>query len=328
MEEKLYMKFGGLKQGLRNFIIIYSVVAIVLGLAIGIAMYSSIANEYVEIEDCEECYMGYAGIFHDCWMHAHYATRSEYISGNSHFIGPPVVAAVSILPVSLIAWLITTLVSSSKTMATKWTLDGDTITVGKRVIYLASVSKVEHGTPKTRMGDGTILLHMHGKYQGLVYPRKRSADAARVAAYLERKVAENLEREKVEYRMRCNVCGSVFCYKLADLRRNVEYANRAKSSANMAMLNAIGGTQLGMYSEFKDADRYIDKIVDYSKCPQCHSSDLTEITDGEPVQAPAANRPAAVASAADELKKFKDLLDSGVISQEEFEAKKKQLLGQ
>lgn len=32
-------------------------------------------------------------------------------------------------------------------------------------------------------------------------------------------------------------------------------------------------------------------------------------------------------SNADELKKYKDLLDSGVITQEEFEAKKKQLLG-
>lgn len=32
-------------------------------------------------------------------------------------------------------------------------------------------------------------------------------------------------------------------------------------------------------------------------------------------------------SVADELKKFKELLDGGVISQEEFEAKKKQLLG-
>ena len=33
------------------------------------------------------------------------------------------------------------------------------------------------------------------------------------------------------------------------------------------------------------------------------------------------------ASNADELKKYKDLLDSGVITQEEFDAKKKQLLG-
>ena len=32
-------------------------------------------------------------------------------------------------------------------------------------------------------------------------------------------------------------------------------------------------------------------------------------------------------SAADELKKFKDLLDIGAITQEEFDAKKKQLLG-
>ena len=32
-------------------------------------------------------------------------------------------------------------------------------------------------------------------------------------------------------------------------------------------------------------------------------------------------------SAADELKKFKELLDMGIITQEEFDAKKKQLLG-
>lgn len=32
-------------------------------------------------------------------------------------------------------------------------------------------------------------------------------------------------------------------------------------------------------------------------------------------------------SQTDELKKYKDLLDSGVITQEEFDAKKKQLLG-
>ncbi len=32
-------------------------------------------------------------------------------------------------------------------------------------------------------------------------------------------------------------------------------------------------------------------------------------------------------SNADELAKYKDLLDKGIISQEEFDAKKKQLLG-
>ena len=44
--------------------------------------------------------------------------------------------------------------------------------------------------------------------------------------------------------------------------------------------------------------------------------------------APAAlGAPAPVASTADELKKYKDLLDIGIITQAEFDAKKKQLLG-
>lgn len=37
--------------------------------------------------------------------------------------------------------------------------------------------------------------------------------------------------------------------------------------------------------------------------------------------------PAPTVSPADELKKYKELLDAGVLSQEEFDAKKKQLLG-
>lgn len=39
------------------------------------------------------------------------------------------------------------------------------------------------------------------------------------------------------------------------------------------------------------------------------------------------NAPTGTLSPADELKKYKDLLDSGIITQEEFDAKKKQLLG-
>lgn len=42
---------------------------------------------------------------------------------------------------------------------------------------------------------------------------------------------------------------------------------------------------------------------------------------------PAVIIPQSNTSNADELKKYRDLLDSGVISQEEFDAKKKQLLG-
>ena len=40
-----------------------------------------------------------------------------------------------------------------------------------------------------------------------------------------------------------------------------------------------------------------------------------------------ASAPAAAVSPMDELKKLKDLLDMQIITQEEFDAKKKQLLG-
>ncbi|TYC86368.1 SHOCT domain-containing protein [Acetobacterium wieringae] len=41
----------------------------------------------------------------------------------------------------------------------------------------------------------------------------------------------------------------------------------------------------------------------------------------------AGQMPSATLSAAEEIKQFKELMDAGIITAEEFEAKKKQLLG-
>ncbi len=129
-----------------------------------------------------------------------------------------------------------------------------------------------------------------------------------------------------EHRMRCNVCGHIFCYTDEDVKKNA-------GNAGMGALTALGGlaSVLGGGSIFHthylqgQADRYTDKIIDYTRCPSCHSNNISEIKDGEVVQAN--STPISITSATDELKKYKELLDSGVISQEEFDAKKKQLLG-
>ena len=76
----------------------------------------------------------------------------------------------------------------------------------------------------------------------------------------------------------------------------------------------------------------MDRIVDYKKCPKCHSTDVKALSKEEweaekAKQEQITSTSAPTISAADELKKFKELLDSGIISQEEFDAKKKQLLG-
>ena len=63
-----------------------------------------------------------------------------------------------------------------------------------------------------------------------------------------------------------------------------------------------------------------------TKTNHCHSIDVRTISKEEWNAEQTGPNPTTL-SAADELKKFKELLDSGVITQEEFEAKKKQLLG-
>ena len=54
---------------------------------------------------------------------------------------------------------------------------------------------------------------------------------------------------------------------------------------------------------------------------------MKDYIEAELQRSPAEAPPASQISAAEEIKKFKELLDSGIITQEEFDAKKKQLLG-
>lgn len=135
--------------------------------------------------------------------------------------------------------------------------------------------------------------------------------------------------ENKEFRMHCNVCGHIYCYKLSDLESNEQKLKQAKREATASIMNGLAGTSYHMYEQKKAMERSLDGIVDYSKCPKCNSTDIKELTEEEfkalQTKNNASTSPAL--SSADELKKFKELLDMGVITQEEFNEKKKQLLG-
>lgn len=126
-----------------------------------------------------------------------------------------------------------------------------------------------------------------------------------------------------EHRMRCNVCGHIFCYTDEDLKKNTNNATMSAISAIGGLASALGGGTI-FHTQYlaEQTDRHSDKVIDYSRCPSCHSNNISVIEVNTGRQAN--NSPS---STADELKKFKDLLDMGVITQEEFDAKKKQLLG-
>ena len=139
---------------------------------------------------------------------------------------------------------------------------------------------------------------------------------------------EVIPEHETEKRIKCNVCGHVFCYNLRDIKENERHAKSAVLSSVASVGNAVGGTQFGLHANMAKADRELDKIVDFDRCPKCNSTDLHEMSkdEWEREKNQSFNKSASLSSA-DELKKFKELLDSGVITQEEFDVKKKQLLG-
>lgn len=139
---------------------------------------------------------------------------------------------------------------------------------------------------------------------------------------------EVIPESESEKRIKCNVCGHVHCYNLKDIKENQRHTKNAVWSSVASVGNAVGGTQLGTHANLSRAEREMDKIVDFSRCPKCNSTDIHELTKEEwEKEKTKSSRGSDNISSADELKKFKDLLDSGIITQEEFEAKKKQLLG-
>ena len=141
-----------------------------------------------------------------------------------------------------------------------------------------------------------------------------------------------IDNKDTETRMKCNVCGHIYCYTFEDLQRNEKLAKSAVADSLLGVGEALGGTRLGSQVATAKADAKMDKIVDYKKCPKCHSTDVKALSKEEwetekAKQGQIASTSAPTISAADEHKKFKELLDSGIITQEEFDAKKKQLLG-
>ena len=132
-----------------------------------------------------------------------------------------------------------------------------------------------------------------------------------------------------EIYMKCNVCGHVFCFSGLDVKQNIQHEKDAQKSALRSVGQALFTNQISSQLSKNEAQKHMDQIVDYSHCPKCHSADLVQITAEEAKNSTAQqNVPAApAASAMDELKKLKELLDMGIVTQEEFDAKKKQLLG-
>ena len=130
---------------------------------------------------------------------------------------------------------------------------------------------------------------------------------------------EVLNNQK-EYRRQCRVCGTVFCFTDTDLEKNK--ANQTLAALHSFNSITSGKSSYRKYEERKMADSALSKIISCDKCPNCNSTDLTDITDKK------AEEGFDFADNIEKLKKYKELLDAGIISQKEFDEQKNKLLNQ
>lgn len=219
----------------------------------------------------------------------------------------------------------------------EWTLTDEGIHYKNRLYPFFQITNViEFAKPKR-----TMLMTLNGVIQisidGMSVPISLgySIDEADAGQEAFKFIKEKMEQQKSnirilgdneEIRMKCSVCGHIFCYTGLDLKKNDENRKNAQRTALRAAGQALFTNQISSQMSANEAQRLMDKIVDYSRCPKCNSADLVEIT-AEEVKNAMAQQNAPASSAMDELKKLKELLDMGIVTQEEFDAKKKQLLG-
>ena len=217
-----------------------------------------------------------------------------------------------------------------------WTVTDDRILYKNKELLLSSLERVEHSPVKDETSNGVLTVFWNDglRFANFAYPYSQREDAKKAIEHILRVVhgedAVIADKKQIQitekgFRKKCNVCGHIYCYTINDLKKNKELERDGLLNSMSAFAGGLSGFYGASATSLQSSNDLKARIIDYNKCPSCGSRDLTDITDEELEQVK--QQQTVAISCADELKKFKELLDSGVVTQEEFDAKKKQLLG-
>lgn len=120
----------------------------------------------------------------------------------------------------------------------------------------------------------------------------------------------------VEYECTCGYCGATWIYNEKHEQANKNARRGAILSGVMGGLEILDGRSIAPWLWNQTAREYASGVQDYSQCPRCGSADVSM-----------RQRVMGGGDYATELTKYKNLLDSGAISPQEFEFFKQNLLG-
>lgn len=84
----------------------------------------------------------------------------------------------------------------------------------------------------------------------------------------------------MEYVRKCEVCGKIYCYTDDDLKKSKANSFNKTVSAIGTIASVLGGGNM-LTSAYLDnqTQKYGDKVVDYTKCPNCNSTKTHLVED-------------------------------------------------
>lgn len=236
----------------------------------------------------------------------------------------------------------------------KWSVTDDGLGYKDNFYPFSEIKKIKKQNEASIITNGVINVDLvNGKVINLVYDRKDKERGCKAFDFIKSIVDANNIASKpgVIYSLNGargrhmdvyddHVCistevtfGSLLTGNITDGSKDIFYSDVISVQAKEPSLT-LGYIQLETASVMmnnKGDNFFNENTFTYNEpdLPNGLADEVVNFIKGKVAECKANKSAPAVAqlSAADEMKKFKELLDMGVITQEEFDAKKKQLLG-
>lgn len=201
-----------------------------------------------------------------------------------------------------------------------WTVNDDGITHGNNFYSLNDIAKVE---VMVFMGQGQFhVTLLNGRSTVFAFKKKQLAQAESAKQEIDQ-LLEDLHRVLIDgqYVVHCKSCNKLSFYTPNDIEVNKRKVTNGMFDSLSIIGEFLGGS--------KESEEGVNGIRNFTKCPYCGSKDIEYFneSDLEKYNNGTFTNKENTSDSIEEIKRYKELLDQDIITEEEFQKKKKELLG-
>ena len=210
-----------------------------------------------------------------------------------------------------------------------WKVTDEGITYGKEFYSYDDIESV-NATVLAWQGQFHVRLK-DGKYKVFPFKKKKLSYAREAEEAIRRIMNPNSKYVLVngQYVVHCKSCDKLSFYTKEDIDRQIKNAKSAMLDSIAGIGGAVGGNVIAGNQFLDRADRSLGAMRDFSACPFCGSKDIEYYNenDYEDYKNRTSTKAAPDKDPVEEIKRYKELLDQGILTEEEFQKKKTELLG-